>query len=116
LEGQSRAAPDPDRWEVVFIGGLPGVRPPVRVDPERKPRFHQRFRLRLIDRALEAAKATGLDPGQPALQVPALQADYQAGGYFDPGQALLEALAAARPGAGGACCGCGVAPGRGPGE
>ncbi|MDR1823928.1 MAG: HNH endonuclease [Bifidobacteriaceae bacterium] len=44
--------PDPskppgDRWEVrVEADGFPVVTPPLRVDPDRKPRLHQRFMLR----------------------------------------------------------------------
>jgi hypothetical protein len=46
LQGQSDAVADPERWEVVFVSGLPAVRPPARVDPTRKPRLHQRLQLR----------------------------------------------------------------------
>jgi hypothetical protein len=46
LADAERVEPDPERWEICLIGGLPHTVPPARVDWGRTPRLHQRHQHR----------------------------------------------------------------------
>lgn len=43
-------APAPTRWQVrLGRSGIPEVLPPIHVDPDRRPRLHQRFRIPVME-------------------------------------------------------------------
>jgi hypothetical protein len=48
LKNAAEVEPDPEKWELGIEQGIPTFRPPTRIDPERKPRQHQRFHLRQL--------------------------------------------------------------------
>jgi hypothetical protein len=52
LAGQDQVQPDPERWEVRLSDGVPVTVPPARVDWLRRPRVHERHRLRAAEQGL----------------------------------------------------------------
>jgi hypothetical protein len=63
LKNADHVEPDPERWELTIEHDTPTFRPPARIDPERKPRHHQRHHLRQLKQTSQQSGRREDDPG-----------------------------------------------------